>query len=139
MKKQIQDDDDYDDDTVTTKTAQKYSLASYELECNLIDDKDDKYDNNFVIIPTQVIFRMKHNLNLKSKRNQEWQKDKYSRKVKMRKKIASMISNTTKEYPTSEEDGRKDNEIKGILKMVDQRSLIKKKKKLPNKWPDHPT
>ena len=48
MKKQMQDDDD--DDTVTTKTTQEYSLVSEELECNLIDDKDGKYDNNFVII-----------------------------------------------------------------------------------------
>ena len=58
-KKQIQDDDD----TAMTESTQEYSLASEKLESNLIDDKDDKCDNNFVIIPTQVLFRMKQNLN----------------------------------------------------------------------------
>ena len=56
----------------------------------------------------------------------------------MKKKIASMINNATNEYPTSEEDVSKDNETKGILKMINRRSLTKKKK-VPNQWPDHPT
>jgi len=57
----------------------------------------------------------------------------------MKKKIASMIMNATNEYPTSEEDVSKDNEIKGILKTINRRSQTKKKKKVPNQWPDHPT
>ena len=36
-----------------------------------------------------------------------------------------------KAYPTGEEDVSKDNEIRGILKTIDQRSLTKKKK-VPN-------
>ena len=51
-KKQLQNDDDDDDDTVITEITQEPSLDDQELECNLIDDDDDKYDNNIVIIPT---------------------------------------------------------------------------------------
>jgi len=72
-KKQIQDDND-DDDTIMTKLTQESSLECKELECNLIDEEDDKYDSNIVIIPTQVLFRMKQNLNWKSKRKQKWKK-----------------------------------------------------------------
>ena len=64
-----------DDDTVMTKTTQEYSLASEEIECNLINDEDDTYDNNIVIIPTQVVFRMNDettNLKWKNKRKQMW-------------------------------------------------------------------
>ena len=97
---------DNDDDTVITEFTQEYSVDDGEFGCNLIDDEDDKYDNDIhiVIIPTQVLFRMTENLNLKgkSKRKREWQKEKYSRKVKMKKKIASMIMNATKKYPTGE-------------------------------------
>ena len=55
----------------------------------------------------------------------------------MKKKIANMIANATKESPTSERDVSRDNETKGILKMTDQRRLIKKKR-VPNQWLDHP-
>ena len=120
--KQIRDDDD---DTVITEITQEFSAD--EFGCNLMDDEDDKYDNDIyiVIIPTQVLFRISEKLNLKgkSKRKQKWQKEKYSRKVKMKKKIASMIMNATKEYPIGEEDVSKDNEIKGILKTIDRRRL----------------
>ena len=81
---------------------------------------------------------MKQNLNWKSKWKQKWQKEKYSRKVKMKKKIACMKSNITNEYPTSEENVSKENETKGILKLIDRRNLTKKKR-VPNQWPDHPT
>ena len=88
-----------------------------------MNDEDDKYDNDIhiVIIPTQVLFRMSEKLNLKgkNKRKGKWQKEKYSRKVKMKKKIAGMIMNATKSYPTGEEDVSIDNETKGILKMID--------------------
>ena len=120
-----------------TEPTQESSLEC-ELECNLIDEEDDKYDSNLVIIPTQVLFRMKQNSNWKSKRKPKWQKEKYSRKVKMKKKIANMILNVTNGYPTSEDDVRKENETKGILKMIDRRKLTKKKR-VPNQWPDHPT
>ena len=74
-KKQIRDDDD-DDDTVITKFTQEYSVDDGEFGCNLIDDEDDKYDNDIhiVIIPTQVLFRMSEKLNLKekSKRKRKW-------------------------------------------------------------------
>ena len=112
--KQIRDDDD---DTVITEITQEFSAD--EFGCNLMDDEDDKYDNDIyiVIIPTQVLFRISEKLNLKgkSKRKQKWQKEKYSRKVKMKKKIASMIMNATKAYPTGAEDVSIDNETKGIL------------------------
>ena len=124
-----------------TELTQESSLECEEIECNLIDDEDDKYDNNIVIIPTQVLFRMNDttsNWKWKNKRKQQRQKERYSRKMKMKKKIASMIMNATNEYPTSEEDVSKDNETKGILKTINQRSLTKKKK-VPNQWPDHPT
>jgi len=70
-KKQIRDDDD-DDDTIMTKLTQESSLECKEIECNLIDEEDDKYDSNIVIIPTQVLFRMQQNLNWKSKRKPKW-------------------------------------------------------------------
>jgi len=57
---------------------------------------------------------------------------------KMKKEIASMIKNATNKYPTSEENVRKGNETKGILKAIDRRKLAKKKR-VPNQWPDHPT
>ena len=136
-KKQIRDDDD-DDDTIMTEPTQESSLECKELECNLIDEEDDKHDSNIVIIPTQVLFRMKQNLNWKSKRKPKWQKEKYSRKVKMKKKIANMILNVTNGYPTSDDDVSKEHETKGILKMIDRRKLTKKKR-VPNQWPDHPT
>ena len=80
----------------------------------------------------------KLNLKWKSKRKREWQKEKYSRKVKMEKKIASMIINATNDYPTSEEDVSKDNETKGILETINRRNLTKKKR-VPNQWPDNLT
>merc|ERR1712238_335458 len=82
-KKQLQDDDD---DTVTTEITQESSLECEEIECNLIDDEDDQNEHNIVIIPTQVLYKMKQNLNWKSKWKQKWQKEKYRRKVKMKKK-----------------------------------------------------
>merc|ERR1712238_465703 len=127
-KKHIRDNDDDDDDTIMTKLTQKSSLECKELECNLIDEEDDKYDGNIVIIPTQVLFRMKPNVKWKSKRKrkQQEQKEKYSRKVKMKKKIANMISNVTNGYPTSDDDVSREHETKGILKMIDRRKLTKK-------------
>ena len=78
-------------------------------------------------------------LNLKGKSERKWQKEKYSRKMKMKKKIASMIMNATKEYPTGgEKNVGRDNAIKGILKTIDRQRLTKKKR-VPNQWPDHPT
>ena len=71
------------------------------------------------------------NLKWKSKRKRKWQKKKYSWKVKMKKKIASMIMNATKGYTTGEEDVRRDIQTKGVLKSLDRRSLTKKKK-FPN-------
>ena len=55
----------------------------------------------------------------------------------MKKKIATLISNATEEYPTSKDDVRRGNETKGILKMMHQRRLTKKKR-TPNQLPDHP-
>merc|ERR1712238_277938 len=78
-KKQLQDDDD---DTVTTELTQESSLECEEIECNLIDDKDDKHDNNIKILPTQVLVRIKQNLDWNHKRKRKWHKEKYSRKVK---------------------------------------------------------
>jgi len=126
-KKQIQDDDN-DDDTIMTELTQESSLECEEIECNLIDDDDDEYDKNIVCIPNQVIIRMRNNDGMdeekliwkwkrKQKWKQKWQKEKYSRKVKL--KIASMITNATKAYPTSEEDVSRDNETKGNPKTID--------------------
>ena len=56
---------------------------------------------------------------------------KYSKKVKMKKKITSMIMNATKVYPTSEEDVSRDNETKGILETINQRQMTNKKR-MPN-------
>ena len=55
-EKYIQDDDN--DNIVISEIMQESSLDDKELECNLIDDKDDTYDNNIQIIPTEVLFRM---------------------------------------------------------------------------------
>ena len=99
-----------------TELTKESSLEYKEIECNLIDAVDDKYNNNIVIIPTQVLFRMKQNLNWKSKRNKKWQKEKYSRKVKMKMKIASMIVNVTNGYPISDDDVSREHETKKILK-----------------------
>ena len=55
-----------------TEPTQESSLECEELECNLIDEEDDKYDSNFVIISTQVLFKMKQNLNWKSKQKPKW-------------------------------------------------------------------
>ena len=124
-----------------TEITQESSLNDEDFECALIDKEEDKYDNNIVIIPTQVLFRMNDTtskLKWKNKKKQQRQKEKYSRKIKMKKKIASMIMNATNEYPTSEEDVSIENETKEILKAIDRRKLTKKKR-MPNQWPDHPT
>ena len=137
-KKQLQDDDD---DTVITEITQESSLNDKDFECTLIDEEDDTNDNNIVIIPTQVLFKMNDTTSKwkwKNKRKQQRQKERYSRKIKMKKKIASMIMNATNEYPTCEENVSKENETKGILKAIDRRNLIKKKR-VPNQWLDHPT
>ena len=55
----------------------------------------------------------------------------------MKTKIAIIIISSTKEYPTSEEDIRPDNETKEILKTTQQRRLTKKKR-VPNQWLNHP-
>ena len=102
-----------------TKLTQESSFECKDIECNLIDDGDDKCDNNIVIILTQLLFRMKNNLNWKSKWNKERQKEKYSRKVKMKKKIVNMIVNVSNRYPTSDDDVSREHETKGILKMID--------------------
>ena len=107
-KKQIQDDDD---DTIITEIAQESTLECKEIECNLIHDEDDKYDNNIVIIPAQILFRMKQNLNWNCKQKQKWQKEKCSRKVKMKKKMASMISNVTNGYLMSDDDVSREHEL----------------------------
>ena len=65
----------------------------------------------------------------------QWQKSKYSRKMK--KKIRTMLTNVTKEYPKSEKVVRGNNENKGIPKTINQRRLTKEKR-VPNQWPDHP-
>ena len=87
-----------------TELTQESPLDYKEIECNLIDDENDKYVNNIVIIPTQVLFKMKQNLICKRRLKQKWQKEKYSRKMKMKKKIASMISNVTNGYSTIDDD-----------------------------------
>ena len=70
-KKQIRDDDD-DDDTIMTELTQESSVDNGEFAYHLTDDEDDKYDTNNVTKLTQVLFRMKQNLNWKSKRNKKW-------------------------------------------------------------------
>ena len=100
-----------------TELTQESSVDNREFGCHLIDDEDDKYDTNIVTTTTPVLFRMK-NLNWKSKRNIKWQKEKYSRKVKMKKKITSMIVNVTNGYPTNDDDVSREHETKGILKMI---------------------
>ena len=76
------------------------------------------------------------NLNVKQKWRQKWkqqrQKSKCSRKMK--KKIAIMIMNATKGYPTSEEDTIRDNATKEVLKTIHWRRL-----RMPNQWPDYST
>ena len=118
-KKQKQVDDD---DTVMTKTTQEYSLASEAseaIECNLINDEDGTYDNNIVIIPNQVLFKMNDdtlNLKWKSKRKQKWQKERYSKKIRIKNKIASMITNATKAYSTREKDISREL----LIRLIDQ-------------------
>ena len=125
-----------------TELTQESSLECEEIECNLIDDDDDEYDNNIVCILNQVIIRMRNNDGMDDKKlswkwkqkrkwKQQWQKNKYSRKTKMKKKIASMIKNATKAYPTSDEDVSRDDENKRIGKTIDRRRLTKKKR-VPN-------
>ena len=121
-----------------TELTQESSVDNRKFGCHLIDDEDDKYDTNNVTKSSQVLFRMKQNLNWKSKQNKKWQKEKYSKKVKMKKKIAYMIVSVTNGYPTSDDDVSREYETKGILKMIDQQKLTKKKR-VPNQWPDHPT
>ena len=58
--------------------------------------------------------------------------------MKIKRKIASMILNVTNGYPTSGDDVSREHETKGILKIIDRRKL-KKKKRVPNQWPNHPT
>ena len=128
--KKIWDDDD-DDDTIMTELTQESSMNNGEFGCHLIDGDDNKYDTSIVIITTQVLFSMKQNLNWRSKRNKKWQKEKYSRKVKMKNKIASMIVIVTDGYPTSDDDVSREHETKGILKMIDRRKLTKNKR-MPN-------
>merc|ERR1712238_597648 len=138
-KKQIQDDDDDDDDTVMTEHTQESSVDNGEFGFHLIDGEEDNKNNTNIVTKTaQVIFKMEQNLNWKPKRKKKWQKEKYSRKVKMKKKITSMKVNLTNGYPTSDDDVSRENETKGILKMIDRRKLTKKKR-VPNQWPDHPT
>ena len=40
---------------------QRSSLESKEIQCNLIDDEDDEYDNKIVLISNKVITRMSNN------------------------------------------------------------------------------
>ena len=110
-----------------TDLTQESLLECEEIECNLIDDEDDKDDNNILIILTQVLFKMKLNVKWNSKKKQK----KVHRKKKIKKKIASMIMNTTKGYRISEEDVSSDNGTNRILETIDRRSLTKKKK-MPN-------
>ena len=56
----------------------------------------------------------------------------------MKRKITTMIMDATTEYLTSEKDVIRDNETKGILKLIHHRRLTKKKR-VPNQWSDHPT
>ena len=126
-----------------TEFTQESPLKWEEIECNLIDDNDDEYDNNIVCISNKVIIRMRNNdgvdeEKLNQNRNESGRKEKYNRKVEMKKKIANMIMNATKEYPSSEEDVKRDNETTGILKMINWQQLTKKKR-VPNQWPDYPT
>ena len=40
------------------KSHKNFSVESREFKCNLIDDDNNKYDNNIVLISNKVIFRM---------------------------------------------------------------------------------
>ena len=51
-------------------------------------------------------------------------------------RIRTMMTNATKEYPTSEENVIRDNKTKGVLKIIHQRRLTEKKR-VSNQWPDH--
>ena len=119
-------------DTIMTNSTQEYSSASKEIDYNLIDNEDAERVNNIVCISNNIIIRdnggMNYKkLNTKQKWRQRWkerwkqrlQKNKYSRKMKM--KIVIMIMNATKVYPLSEEDVSRNNETKGILKMINRR------------------
>merc|ERR1712238_615428 len=111
-KKQIQDDDD--DDTIMTELTQGSSVDNGEFGCHLINgEEDNKNDPNIVTTTTQVLFEMKQNLNWKPKQKKKWQKEKYSRKVKMKKKITSMIVSVTNGYPTSDDDVSREYGTKG--------------------------
>merc|ERR1712238_253828 len=110
-KKQIKVDDD--DDTVITEITQELLVDNGEFGCHLIDEEDDKYDTNIVTTTTQVLFKMKQNLNWKLKRKKKWQKEEYSRKVKMKKKT-SMIVSVTNGYSKSDDDVSRESETKGI-------------------------
>ena len=50
-----------------TKFTQECSLGSKEFGFNLIDDKEDKYDNDIILIPIQVIIRMSNKVEMNDK------------------------------------------------------------------------
>ena len=50
---------------------------------------------------------------------------KMKKKIVRKGQIVSMIMNASKEYPTGEEDVSRDNETKGILKIIDRERLTK--------------
>ena len=50
-----------------TEITQESLLGSQQFECNIIDDKEDKYDNNIVLIPIQVIIRMSNKVGMDDK------------------------------------------------------------------------
>ena len=129
---------DDDDGTIMTKLTKESSLDYKEIEHDLIDDEDDKYDNNIVIIPTQNYSEWNRIRTGNPSGNPKWQKEKYSRKVKMKKKIANMILNVTNGYPKGDNDVSREYGTNRILKMIDRQKLSKKKR-MPNQWPDHPT
>ena len=80
----------------------------------------------------------KLNLKWKSKLKQKWQKEKYNEKLKMKKETRIVLTNVTEEYPMSEEDVRRNNDTKGILKIIEDQRRLTKKKRVPNQWPNHP-
>ena len=99
-------------------------MESEEIEVNLIDNGDEHDDNNMFL--RHMINRTNNNdetndakQNMKSKWEWKWKKKrqnyKYSRKSQMKRKLAAMIMNATKDHYNSEEDVMRENKTNGIL------------------------
>ena len=116
--------------TIQNYTKQHFNDEPSKMYDNQINKEDFEYEhNNRMFILNQIHRKWK----------QKWKKYKDKYRMKVKRKIETMRTNPRTEYQMNDKEMiERDNNTKGIPRMIHRRNVTKKKK-LPNQWSDHLT